>query len=636
MNNLLVLDFECYDQYISRGLGGGWVYKVKVPTSDFRVLGFSFKYLNIDGGEDYKKIDGNLDLLKSLIFHSDGVILHNAQYDLGCLVSLGIDITNLKVYDTNIISKLYDNRLFDYSLDSLSKRYLTSEYQKKKNALIEIMELNKLGPLSKYSKNISYIDFLGKKQGQTTYRRSMEKWAYNNMDTLEKTDFERFSYYAKQDVVSTSELFKYFTKTEVTLQQAEYWSSFTKRLVKLRLKGIKTDMNVIKKALPEIAKDITKILDEINTAVFKILGTDESTVYVDNKILSSPKQLANLLAKLQYQLPKSDKGNDSTNAKWMEEQNDPFLNKIVMYRTYKKLSNDFLIKILEMQEYTCPEGRIGDYGRVYPSYSMLGAGTGRFSCSGPNIQNIPTRNPKWGKIIRSIFVPDNSNNLWVKADWASQEPRLGIHYAVSMNAEGATAMQQEFLRTKYVDLHTLVANIANIDRRLAKTINLGLAYGMGVQKLSKSLGLSFIQTKILLETYHSSLPYIKPMNEKMKEVLTKRGFVCTLLKRKLRRERYIDEETGEIEYSDYKASNKVMQGSGADLMYEAFRQLDEAGFDIKCTVHDEFDIECKSIKEAIQAQKIMENVCKLQVPLAVEIEYGPSWGELTKLEEVKI
>lgn len=637
---LLVLDFETFDPYISRGLGSGWTYKLNVDKSDFRVLGFSYtwldgveiRYLPLTdlnspgmGGSTQTKLQ-NLGLLQSLLNKADGVIFHNAPYDLGCLLTLGIDITNLVVYDTKIIGKLYDNRLFSYSLEDLSKKYLPQDKQKKKNSLIEIMEEHALGPLEKlkHHKTISYSNLLEKKKQTKTYLPAMNKWAYSNMPVLQEKDFTKFAYYAEQDVIATVELFKLFTKEEVPIEQAAYWSKITKICVDLRRKGIKVDMNVIKKAIPELENEIHLLSIELRKSIGMSLAL---ACPIEN--LDSPKKLAFLLGKLGYELPKSDKGNDSTSSKWMEQQDDELLNKIIEYRTLKKLLNDFCIKVLEMQEYTCPEGRIGDYGRVFPEYAVLGAGTGRMSCSCPNMQNIPKRNKKWGNIIRSMFVPDDPKKTWYSLDWSNQEGRLQIHYGYLSKAEGASLLRQEFLNNPILDIHQIVANMANIDRKSAKTINLGLSYGMGLTKLAKSLGLDIKQAKLLLLKFYDALPYLKQLNESCKTVLTNRGFVYTLLKRKLKRERYQDDYGNDI-FVDYKAMNKIMQGGGADLMYMTLIALYDLGIDIKSIIHDEFNIE-GSLEDALKVKYIMETVYNLEVPLITEISEGPNWGTLIKI-----
>lgn len=199
----LVLDFESKDPYIGLGLGAGWVFSLEVPqTSLFKVLGFSFCWLinNKLREAQYVRIDhaAAKELLQCLLDECGGVIMHNAAYDLGCLEALGIDTKDLVVYDTKIIAQLYDNILDSYSLDSLSKKYLPQNLQKKKNSLVDIVKEHQLLKTPK-GKPVNI--------NTKTYDQRAQTYAYQNMDILQDLDFDKFSYYAKQDVISTGNLF---------------------------------------------------------------------------------------------------------------------------------------------------------------------------------------------------------------------------------------------------------------------------------------------------------------------------------------------------------------------------------------------------------------------------------------------
>lgn len=642
--NLLVLDFETFDPYLgARDLGPGWTYALNVPTSDFRVLGYSYCWINSINGQLLKPIKGSyciitqesISHLKQILSITSGVVMHNSPYDLGCLLVLGIDISNIKVYDTLVISKLYDNRLFKHDLESLSKKYLNKDEQKDNQALIEIMEEHRLGPLSKLDNQEKhcvrdYDVMFEAKRKQKTYIQSMLRWAKQNMGVLQNKNFEKFSHYACQDVIATGELFLKFTKTEISLEQAAYWSSIQKIVVKLKKKGVKVDLDVIRKAIPELDDEIEGCFRDIKRDFLDV-------VCLTDKMLNSPKQLSEILLLKGYKLPKAAAGGDSTSSKWLEQQDDPLLNKIVEYRTLKKLRNDFFQKVLDMQQYTCPEGMLERSGRVYPSYNLFGATTGRFSCSSPNLQNIPKRNAKWGPIARSMFVPDSPDKNWISVDWSNQEGRLQVHYAMGVNADKAAWMVNKFKENPNLDLHQTVADLSNITRNHAKTVNLGLSYGMGQEKLLKSLGVTAAAGKIILEKYHAALPYLKELTKIAQDRLKMTGFVTTLMGRKLRRETLTDKE-GKSFTVDYKAINKIMQGSGADMMYVALLEADRWGLDIKCIVHDEFNIE-GTIIDVWALKDIMENSLpvKLHVPMVVEVSTGKTWGSLTKLkkEEVK-
>lgn len=214
MTKYLVLDFETVDPYIARGMGAGWVYPLHVPTSDFRVIGFSYQTIS-DGMvgmtqycalDDIRSRESNFNLLSSFLHGDFAVIMHNSQYDLGCLLSLGIDISKLKVFDTKIMAQLYDNTLPSYSLDFLSKKYLPESQQKKQGSLADVVRKHEL--LRSPSGSPADPD-------AKTYNGRALKWAYQHMDIIQEKDFEAMAFYAKQDVIATANLFKFFVGEEL-------------------------------------------------------------------------------------------------------------------------------------------------------------------------------------------------------------------------------------------------------------------------------------------------------------------------------------------------------------------------------------------------------------------------------------
>ncbi len=344
--------------------------------------------------------------------------------------------------------------------------------------------------------------------------------------------------------------------------------------------------------------------------------------------LDSPIQLGKRLIELGYELPKTEKGNTSVDKRFFETyKHDPLIKTLIDYRTANKICGDFFIKVRDIQQYSCPEALIpgGErYGRLYPELNLFGANaTGRFSSSCPNIQQIPTRNPEYGRLCRSMFVCTNKENKWIKADWASQEVRLQVHYANLIGAPGCKEIVGKFNADPKFDIHELVAQLARITRKDAKTINLGLSYGMGLGKLAISLGITVGKAKLLTNRYHSMVPYLKKLTEECQKRMIKNGCIKTINGRLLRREPGFE----------YKALNKLIQGSAADQCLEALRMAYNVGLDIKFPVHDELDIEGTE-QDAKTLKVIMENCIETSVPMLCEIEIGDSWGNLTKIKDI--
>jgi DNA polymerase I-like protein with 3'-5' exonuclease and polymerase domains len=207
---LIVLDFETKDPYIDLGLGGGWVYALHNKNHLFEVTGYGLQWIleEHDGTKvllppEYVtlmdwQITPNTLYLKRELEKAEGIIMHNAQYDLGCLKVLGIDIKGLKVYDTKIIAHLYNNTLMSYSLDNLSKKYLATDLGKNKDVLIDSAINNHL---------CDHLLPKNKDFDVARFRKKVEKWCYQNMDIIQEKDFEAMAKYATQDVIATANLF---------------------------------------------------------------------------------------------------------------------------------------------------------------------------------------------------------------------------------------------------------------------------------------------------------------------------------------------------------------------------------------------------------------------------------------------
>jgi DNA polymerase I-like protein with 3'-5' exonuclease and polymerase domains len=620
----LVLDFETFDPYIDLGLGGGWAYKLNVPTSQFRTIGFSYCWIDtafINHGEmtftSKSAYKSTKEFAKSILSelleeNCDGIVMHNAQYDLGCLLTLGIEV-NVPVYDTKIIAHLYDNTLMSYSLDSLSKLYLKKDSQKATDVLIDyVIDAGLASELKP------------KKEGYNVerYRKRIKDWCYTHMDVIQASSFEVMAEYANHDTQATAGLFLHFLKT-VPIEQAEYWSSVAKICVNIRRKGIKIDLDVLKSTIPLLLHEKQELKDKISCRF------NGESVDID-----SPKQLAAALIKLGYHLPKTPAGGDSTSTKWLDEHpDDEFLMTIKEYRSTTIILRDFFEKPLEWQQYTCPEALIegAKYGRVFPELNIFGASTGRFSSSCPNIQNIPRRHPKWGKICRSLFVPDDQDKLWIKADWANQEGRLQVHYASLINAPKIDYLVKRFKENPNLNLHQETADIAQIKKAEAKPINLGLSYGMGDGLLAKNLHLPYTEhvhasgnryckagkeALAILDKYHRAMPHVNYLIKDAACRVNKIGYIKTIDGRILRKGKYD---------RDNKPVSNLIQGSALDLMVRALKASVDAGLDIKCTVHDELCIEGTE-EDAVKLKNIMETTPNLVIPMIAEIEIGSSWG----------
>lgn len=630
---MLVIDFETVDPYLDLGLGPGWVYEYHLKENKFKVIGWSVcSIIDNEIGNSIYYQDGIKDLFDLINTH-DTLIGHNLPYDLGCLIQLGYPIEELKkkkFYDTKIMAKLYNNQNGSFSLDTLSRQFLPSELQKKKGALVEIVKKHSL---------LKTKTGKARDPNTSTYIRDAESYAYKNMDKLQEVEPDLMAYYANQDTQATAYLYKLFKEKLNNDLLCEYYSYLAFICSNaLRLKGVRISIANLKQAI----KVLEPIIDEYRTSILKTLELPADFN------LESP-DLAKVVHKKGYPLPLTPTGRSSLSSRWIEnyEGSDELLLTIKEYRAVNKLHRDFALTILDNMQYTCPDALHGsDYGRVYPELNVLQAVTGRMSASGPNIQQIPNpEKSKYSKLIRSIYVPDEGME-WISCDWSNQEGRWQVHFGRDL---GANDLLKKFQSNPNLDLHSDISQIVydydkskvspeehKKKRKLAKAINLGLSYGMGLDKLASSLKVDKEEAKRLVDLYNKKLPFLSNLSKMVTETLKQRKYIVFFDGRVFRRESAII--NNKTVYFDYKGINALMQGSGASQMYKCLYEAYKAGLNILFPVHDEINIQVlqeddennSNISDIECLQVIMENskAFKCTVPMPIEIKRGKNWGEV--------
>ncbi len=584
--NTLFVDFETHDPHLTT-MGPGWAYGLL----DILCMGYKVN-------DEETKVTDDEDVIKSLVNNADIIVAHNAQYDIGILYGLMPDLMtrNIKFVDTVLMAKLYSNIEDQYSLNYLSKKYLDD--RKTTGSLGEVVLKHKLINVRDPSTKLS--------------QTKADNFAKKNMKLVFQSDPETVKEYCLQDVNLCAKLYHfYLNKVEHT--QLDKFSTLLKILMKSRMRGVRIDSSKLHDIKVKLETNRNSILESLK----QISGNDEFNPLSNTDI-------AQVLIKEGVKIPMTAKGNLSIVSAWLEEQTkSPVCSKIVEYRVLDKLSRDFCDNILRMQS----KLPVNYKGRIYPTFNILGAETGRFSCKGPNLQQIPNakKHKELGALIRSCYLPEEGQN-WASLDYSAQEPRLQVHYASLIGAEGADLLVAEYNNNPNLDLHKLVADIAGIERNHAKTINLGLAYGMGSKKLSASLGLSARQGELLIRQYHDAMPYLKVLDASAKKSLKDKKYIKTLGGRKLRLDRpWISPIDGEEKTFEYKALNKLIQGGSADQIIAAMIALDEAGFTIISSIHDEINISVNSKEDAERARHIMENVVQLKVPSVAELSFKSTW-----------
>jgi DNA polymerase I-like protein with 3'-5' exonuclease and polymerase domains len=293
-------------------------------------------------------------------------------------------------------------------------------------------------------------------------------------------------------------------------------------------------------------------------------------------------------------------------------------------------------------------------GRIHADINPIrsdqgGTVTGRFSYANPNLQQIPARNKELGPMIRSLFLPE-VDHKWGCFDYSQQEPRLVVHFAAEndliKNDKSIKEIIQKF-KNNDVDFHKIVADMAGISRDQAKTINLGLFYGMGKAKLQAELGLNTKEeTEVLFNQYHNNVPFVKELMNKTSQFAQTSGSIGTLLGRRCRFNKWepatfgmhtaMSFEEAERTYGrgrirramTYKALNKLIQGSAADMTKKAMLDLYREGIIPHIQIHDELDISVIDDNQAKKIVEIMEGAVTLAIPNKVDYESGETWGDI--------
>ena len=547
-------------------------------------------------------------------------IFHNAMYDVCWIRKLGIKINGL-VVDTMIAASLINENRYSYTLNTLSWTYL----QKGKNET-KLVEAAKARGLD----------------------AKADMWRLPAIEVGE---------YAEKDAELTLELWQLFKKIiqEQNLKNIfDLETSLFPCLVDMRFLGVKVDVSKAHELKRQLALQEEMLLHKIKK---------DSNIDVQIWAAASIAKVFDSL-NLSYDLTEKTKSPSFTK-NFITNHSHPVVKLIAEARKINKVRTTFIDTIIEHEH----------LGRIHAEINQIrsddgGTVTGRFSYANPNLQQIPARDPVTGPMIRSLFIPDDKCK-WGCFDYSQQEPRLVAHYALKLELPSVNAIADSYDNDPSTDFHKIVAEMAEIPRGQAKTINLGLFYGMGKAKLQAELGVSKEKAEELFEKYHDKVPFVKQlMNKAMKKAQDK-GEVKTLLDRRCRfpkyepilkgtdwgtfvpaedHERMLElqkmgptllnekgEDTGKKNYwhenstrraFTYKALNKLIQGSAADMTKKAMVELYKEGILSHIQVHDELDFSVESDSHADKIKQIMEQAVDLEVPNKVDYESGPNWGEI--------
>jgi len=520
-------------------------------------------------------------------------IFHNAMYDVCWLRSAGIHIKG-KIVDTMIAASLINENRLSYRLDSLAKEYVG--IGKDEKILLAAAKEYGLDP-------------------------KKDMWRLPSMYVGQ---------YAEKDAEATLKLWQRL-QTEIYAQElTSIFDLETKLfpcLVEMRFRGVPVDLDKAEKIKNNLMKQEKKLLNKIK---------DLSGIEVELWAASS---IAKAFDALHLPYDKTEKTEaPSFTRNFLANHPHELAQCISNAREINKAHTTFIDTITKHAH----------QGRIHADINQIrsddgGTVTGRFSMSNPNLQQIPARHPELGPMIRSIFIPEQDHK-WGCFDYSQQEPRILVHYAKLQKLRGVDDIVDAYKKGD-ADFHQVVADMAGIERKQAKTINLGLMYGMGKNKLMAELGLMKDAAEKLIQQYHREAPFVKQLMEAVSRRAEDRGLIRTLEGRVCRFDLYQPSQFGVHKplpleqarkiYDEplkraftYKALNRLIQGSAADMTKKCMVNLYKEGIIPHIQIHDEVDISIESDKKAEEIINIMESAIELKVPNKVDYEKGNNWGDI--------
>ena len=615
---IIAVDVETRDPNLIN-LGPGWSRKdgnligIAVAASEWSA------YLPIahEGGGNMAK-DIVLRWLQDQLNHGMSVVFHNAQYDLGWLLTEGIEVKGT-ILDTMIAAPLLDENRFSYSLNALGATYL------------------------------------GQRKAEDELRRAAHQHGVDAKAEMWKLPAGRVAEYAEMDASLTLRLWHVLHKKLIEddcERILDVELSLLPMIFEMRRRGVKVDVDKAEQTKTFLEGKEKKLLKEIK---------DDSDIHLEPWNAKSLAMVFDNLGLSYQRTAKSDA--PSFTKHFLKSHDHPIARKILEVREYNKANTTFVDTILNHQY----------NGRIHCQFNQLrsdegGTVSGRFSSSNPNLQQVPSRHPEIKSLIRGLFVPEEGCR-WGSFDYSAQEPRWLMHYASLTPATRDNERVKEIVdlyQKDDLDFHQLVADMAGVERSHAKTINLGIMYGMGIGKLAQTLGdIPFKEAKTLRNEYDEKVPFIRGLASSVMDIASKRAEIRTLLGRKCRfpmrelkgyskeykkpihadklEERWVDVLNTPIEERDknwasmnperyqvafvYKALNRLIPASAADQTKQAMKDCMDRGHWPMLTVHDELCFSIESDEQVTEIKKVMETCAPgLTIPSKVDVGLGENWG----------
>lgn len=553
------------------------------------------------------ELGGNLDPVPVLNFFTD--LLKRTDIEI-VGANIGYDLEWLRYYGIKCYSPVRDVQVAEALIDG------ESEYG---------FSLDKLA-----------LKYLGERKNEELLKNAASAYgggSVNPKEILWRLHSKYVGPYAETDPVQT--LAVYEKQVEV-LKKEDLWPLFNlecdliKIILEMRLKGVRVDLD----KADRVRTTLRKQEDEMRKLLRNEVGF--------NIDIWSGADIERVCRTCNYERPVTEKGNPSFNKNFLKNSDNKFFKQVQKLRNINRLREIYIEKLI----FEWPVN-----GRIHAMFHQTktdedGTRYGRFSSTDPNLQQIPSRDKEIAPLIRSFFLPEEGED-WGKKDYSQQEPRVLTHYAFLMGYEGAAAVRDAYIKDKKTDFYPLVANAAKLERKPAKDLTLGICYGEGKDKIARDLGKSVEESMEIMKVFNAANPFVKKLYEKCMHRADKTGRIRTIMGRLCRFDFYEPAGYGHgetpLRYEaaikkwpnirikrayTYKALNRLIQGSSADMTKVAMYQSHQATGKIPLlTVHDELDFSFAKgdTKTDDQITEIMEHCVDTCVPIYVESERGAHW-----------
>ncbi len=587
----IAIDLETKDPNLKTMGSGSVTGQAKIVGIALAVEGWSAYYpIAHEGGGnmDRKKV---MDYFRTILNYPSKKIFHNAMYDVCFIRAEGLKI-NGTIIDTMISGSLVDENRFRYDLGSLGR------------------------------------DYVGIGKNEAVLNETAKEWGVDPKSEMYKLPAMYVGEYAEQDAALTLKLWQEMKKQIIMEEVSSIFELETELfpcLVDMRFLGVRVDVEGAHALKQKLVQEEKECLQKVK----KETG-------IDTQIWAA-RSIEQVFQKLSLNYERTKKTDSPSFTKnFLQNHEHPIVQQIARAREINKAHTTFIDTILKHSH----------KGRIHAEINQLrsdvgGTVTGRFSYSNPNLQQIPARNKELGPMIRSLFIPEEGHT-WGCFDYSQQEPRLVVHYAALDGLYGVNDVIDAYKEGE-ADFHQIVAEMADIPRSQAKTINLGLFYGMGKNKLQAELGINEDKAKSLFKQYHNRVPFVKTLMDSVMRKAADNGRVRTWLGRRCRFNLWepnqygihkaLPHDAALAEHGPgirraytYKALNRLIQGSAADMTKKAMVELHKEGIVPHIQVHDELDISVNGNADKIK--KIMESAVELEVPIKVDYEFGKNWGTI--------